>query len=55
VAGTLPGQHGQGQGYEADPVVRRAVEERAMAMAKAHYDALGFHVENTATTGSVLI
>jgi len=36
-----------GQGYEADPLVRRAVELRAMDLADAHYRAQGFAVENT--------
>ena len=44
------GQRGRGQGHETDPVVRRAVEERAMALAEAHYRALRFDVQNTAAT-----
>ncbi|WP_438026352.1 EVE domain-containing protein [Sorangium sp. So ce233] len=44
------GQRTRGQGREADPAVRRAVEERAMKLAEGHYRALGFNVENTATT-----
>jgi Domain of unknown function (DUF3883) len=38
------------QGYEPDSDVRRAVEQRAMALAEEHYRALGFDVQNTATT-----
>jgi hypothetical protein len=37
----------RGQGYEADPLVRRAVERRAMTLADTHYRAHGFAVEDT--------
>lgn len=40
----------RGQGYEADPAVRRAVELRAMTLAEAHYRELGFEVKDTSAT-----
>lgn len=39
----------RGQGYEPDSAVRRAVEQRAMHLAQAHYQANGYQVEITAT------
>jgi hypothetical protein len=40
----------RGRGYEADPEVRRAVEVRAMDLAKEHYAKLGFEHTDTAST-----
>jgi hypothetical protein len=37
------------QGYEPDPLVRKAVEMRAMVLAEAHYRAAGYEVEITAS------
>ncbi|MBZ4376613.1 protein NO VEIN domain-containing protein [Corallococcus sp. AS-1-6] len=37
-------------GREDDPVVRRAIEEHSMRIAQKHYEALGYEVENTAST-----
>jgi hypothetical protein len=39
----------QGQGFERDPKIRAAVEQRAMDLAAKHYEDQGFTVENTAT------
>ncbi len=44
------GLHPRGQGYEADPLVRRAVELRAMELAATHYRAHGYAVEDTSAT-----
>lgn len=38
----------RGQGYEADPAVRRAIEDLAMNKARAWYGRLGFDVDVTA-------
>src|SRR5262249_46103707 len=38
---------GQGQGFLADPLVRKAVEQRAMALAKEHYARLFRQVVDT--------
>ena len=46
----VPLRRSRVQGYEPDPDVCRAVEQRAMALAEEHYGALGFDVQNTATT-----
>jgi hypothetical protein len=34
------------QGYEPNPLIRKRIEERAVAMAIAHYQGLGYAVEN---------
>jgi len=36
-----------GQGFQADPDKKDAVELRAMNVAKTHYESLGFHIEDT--------
>jgi hypothetical protein len=40
----------RGSGREDDPVVRRVIEEHSMRIAQKHYEALGYTVENTAST-----
>lgn len=45
-----PALAGRGQGYEQDPLVRAAIEARAMEMAESHYRRLCYDVTNTSAT-----
>jgi hypothetical protein len=45
-----PALAGRGQGYEQDPLVRAAIEARAMEMAESHYRRLRYDVTNTSAT-----
>jgi hypothetical protein len=38
-----------GQGFQSSPELRRAIERRAMELAAAHYEALGWRVEDVST------
>ena len=43
-----------GQGYEQNPLVRKAIENRAMQVAKSVYEKNGYSVEDTSANGSHL-
>lgn len=45
---------GTGQGYQADPVVRRAVEHHAMAVAEKHYRRRGYDIDDVHKTPGML-
>ncbi|MDI1480409.1 DUF3883 domain-containing protein [Polyangium sp. y55x31] len=49
VAAHALGSAVRGQGYESDPAIRHVIELHAMGLAEAHYQKLGFDVENTAS------